>query len=103
MPRTIAGVPVISTRDLLHGHMFDENGNQTALEGYPTDAMIYYLADDARVIVRPSGTEPKTKCYYEVVGALQETDAYDVALAKTETRLTQLVERHQDELKHLLS
>ncbi|MEO0576906.1 MAG: phospho-sugar mutase, partial [Pseudomonadota bacterium] len=88
MPRTIAGVPVISTRDLLHGRMFDENGNETALEGYPTDAMIYYLADDARVIVRPSGTEPKTKCYYEVVGALHETDAYDVAFAKTETRLT---------------
>ncbi len=33
----------------------------------PTDGLRYYLADGARVIVRPSGTEPKIKCYLEVV------------------------------------
>lgn len=33
----------------------------------PTDGLRYVLADRARVIVRPSGTEPKVKCYLEVV------------------------------------
>jgi phosphomannomutase len=33
----------------------------------PTDGLRYRLADQARVIVRPSGTEPKVKCYLEVV------------------------------------
>jgi phosphomannomutase len=33
----------------------------------PTDGLRYVLADHARVIVRPSGTEPKVKCYLEVV------------------------------------
>ncbi|MGZ5405292.1 MAG: phospho-sugar mutase, partial [Nocardioides sp.] len=33
----------------------------------PTDGLRYHLADGARVIVRPSGTEPKLKCYFEVV------------------------------------
>lgn len=33
----------------------------------PTDGLRYRLADGARVIVRPSGTEPKVKCYLEVV------------------------------------
>ena len=33
----------------------------------PTDGLRYHLADGARVIVRPSGTEPKLKCYLEVV------------------------------------
>ncbi|RNL62988.1 phospho-sugar mutase [Nocardioides marmoriginsengisoli] len=33
----------------------------------PTDGLRYQLADHARVIVRPSGTEPKVKCYLEVV------------------------------------
>jgi phosphomannomutase len=33
----------------------------------PTDGLRYLLADRARVIVRPSGTEPKIKCYLEVV------------------------------------
>lgn len=33
----------------------------------PTDGLRYWLAGNARVIVRPSGTEPKIKCYLEVV------------------------------------
>lgn len=33
----------------------------------PTDGLRFYLADDSRVIVRPSGTEPKLKCYLEVI------------------------------------
>jgi phosphomannomutase len=33
----------------------------------PTNGVRIYLADNVRVIVRPSGTEPKIKCYIEVV------------------------------------
>ncbi|KAB8198066.1 phospho-sugar mutase [Nonomuraea phyllanthi] len=33
----------------------------------PTDGLRYLLSGDARVLVRPSGTEPKLKCYLEVV------------------------------------
>ena len=33
----------------------------------PTDGLRFTLAERARVVVRPSGTEPKLKCYLEVV------------------------------------
>lgn len=56
-PAQLAGSPVISVEDLSQG--------STTLP--PTDGMRYYTQDDSRVIVRPSGTEPKLKCYLEVL------------------------------------
>jgi phosphomannomutase len=41
---------------------------------YPgTDALQFDLADGRRVIVRPSGTEPKLKCYLQAIGTSRES------------------------------
>ncbi|MEU1378260.1 phospho-sugar mutase [Streptomyces triculaminicus] len=63
-PVVLAGLHVVSAEDLTKG--------TESLP--PTDGLRYALAGDeagevsgARVIVRPSGTEPKLKCYLEVV------------------------------------
>ncbi|MFE7901935.1 phospho-sugar mutase [Streptomyces sp. NPDC057424] len=55
-PTALAGLPITRTDDLTKG----------TAELPPTDGLRYTL-DGARVIVRPSGTEPKLKCYLEVV------------------------------------
>ena len=41
-----------------------------------TDGLMFELIDDRRVIIRPSGTEPKLKCYLQAVGKTSsEADA----------------------------
>lgn len=47
----------------------------------PTDGLRIHL-NDARIIVRPSGTEPKIKCYLEVIVPIEST----LAVAKSQAR-----------------
>lgn len=56
----------------------------------PTDGLRYRLADGARVIVRPSGTEPKLKCYLEVVVPVNPEDGVDAARIAAVGRLDAL-------------
>ncbi|KNX37812.1 phospho-sugar mutase [Luteipulveratus halotolerans] len=52
----------------------------------PTDGLRYYLADGTRIIVRPSGTEPKLKVYFEAVVPVEGDDLADARTEAT-TRL----------------
>jgi phosphomannomutase len=56
----------------------------------PTDGLRYHLADGARVIVRPSGTEPKLKCYLEVVVPVDAEAGVDAARISAAARLDAL-------------
>jgi phosphomannomutase len=53
----------------------------------PTDGLRYLLADHARVIVRPSGTEPKVKCYLEVIVPVEPGGDVDAARISAAGRL----------------
>ena len=56
-PADVAGTSVIAMDDL-----------EQPTDGLPpTDGLRFTLAGGARIIVRPSGTEPKIKCYLEVI------------------------------------
>jgi phosphomannomutase len=75
-PTSLGGLEVLQVDDLAQG----------SADLPPTDGLRFQLADRARVIVRPSGTEPKVKCYLEVVvpveaGAEDGVDAARIAAA----------------------
>jgi len=44
----------------------------------PTDGLRIWLDDEIRIIIRPSGTEPKVKCYVEVISHEGASAAQDV-------------------------
>lgn len=52
----------------------------------PTNGVRIYLGDNIRVIVRPSGTEPKIKCYIEVVSESREESELVIAELEKELR-----------------
>ena len=70
-PASLGGLTVTAADDLTRG-----DGGLP-----PTDGLRYRLAGGARVVVRPSGTEPKLKCYLEVVVPVTTTPADARALA----------------------
>ncbi|NMR30372.1 phospho-sugar mutase [Crystallibacter degradans] len=63
-PSSFGGSPVDSTLDLAEG----------SADLPPTDGLQYLTRDGSRVIIRPSGTEPKLKCYIEVVQPVDGAD-----------------------------
>jgi phosphomannomutase len=56
----------------------------------PTEGLRYHLAEGARVIVRPSGTEAKLKCYLEVVVPVNPEDGVEAARISAAGRLDAL-------------
>jgi phosphomannomutase len=76
-PTDVGGLPVVRIDDLAEG----------SLSLPPTDGLRYFLADGSRVIVRPSGTEPKLKVYLEAIVAVEESSGLLAAREEAARRL----------------
>ncbi len=76
-PSALAGSPITQVVDLVDGY-----------EGLPpTDGLLLLTDDDTRVIVRPSGTEPKVKCYIEVISPVDsDADTEQLTTVRHEAR-----------------
>ncbi len=91
-PSSLVGSPVVEAVDLARGSEEERLGLP------PTEGLRLVAEDGTRVIIRPSGTEPKVKCYLEVIAPLDpDASDDDVTAARTEAR------RRLDALKHELT
>jgi phosphomannomutase len=88
-PAVLAGVAVVDKEDLSEGRHLP-----------PTSGLVWHLADRSRVIIRPSGTEPKLKTYLEVIEPIdgrpleQARQAASARLATLEEAVSRLLGAH---------
>ena len=97
-PKAINGVAISVVEDLQSSLRFVIGGNTEAINLPASDVLIYHLEDGSRIIVRPSGTEPKVKVYYETVTKFEGTETYDDTRLRGEKYMEELIEQHQQEL-----
>jgi phosphomannomutase len=84
-PKELAGHPIDQVVDLLRG----EGGLP------PSDVLVFKLAGGRRVIMRPSGTEPKLKSYYEVRVEVTAGESIASARIRGLAELASLRDAHQ--------
>ncbi len=93
-PKTIADIPVLTLEDYLHHTSLNlATGHKEPLLLPKSDVLRFWLEDGTKIVVRPSGTEPKIKIY----GALTEkhnlpdSHAVEKAIASCDKRLDVLL------------
>lgn len=63
-PHAIAGQGVVSIEDYeKKTRLYLDTGKTEGLDLPQSDVLLFYLADKTRLVIRPSGTEPKVKIY----------------------------------------
>lgn len=82
-PRLLGRTPVAGVHDLAEG----------LGEVPPTDGLALDAVNGDRVIIRPSGTEPKLKCYLEAVEPVSDAAGVSAALATAAGRLADIKSR----------
>jgi phosphomannomutase len=98
-PQAIAGRQVMVTEDYKTSQRHLADGRTESIDLPVSDVLVYQLDGGARVIVRPSGTEPKLKCYYELVTDIAADEAFQDAQQRADEQLSMLIAEHQIHLQ----
>ncbi|MDE5754069.1 MAG: phospho-sugar mutase [Oscillospiraceae bacterium] len=72
-PETIGGLKVVSVSDYITSETLDiTSGQKTPITLPKSNVLVFDLEQGAKVVIRPSGTEPKIKSYYTTIGTTME-------------------------------
>jgi phosphomannomutase len=90
-PRELGGEPVVAVRDYLASNRRSlGDGAMTPIDLPKSDVLAFELEGGTRVTVRPSGTEPKIKYYFDVVEPLTSDEPLSAGKTRAEARLAKL-------------
>lgn len=89
-PDTLGGVEVAAERDLTRGTGRRRDGTPLVIDLPRSDVLAYDLVDGSRVLVRPSGTEPKIKLYFEVREQVDPGETLAAAEQRAQDRIRRL-------------
>jgi phosphomannomutase len=88
-PASIAGERVASTTDYA-ARPRTGSAEATGIALEPSNVLAFVLASGARVIARPSGTEPKAKFYFDVREEIRLGEPVKTAMARSRARLARI-------------
>lgn len=94
-PKILAEKPVKVMEDYLtHVKVHPETGEKEALVLPKSDVLRFWLADGTKIVVRPSGTEPKIKLYCAIQEKHHHVDRHDMekAIAACDRRLDEILQ-----------
>ena len=91
-PKTLAGSSVVVMKDFQSLVKTNTTDGTTEKLDMPTTSNVlqYFTADDTKVSIRPSGTEPKIKFYIEVRDNLKDAADYAAAQERADKKIEQL-------------
>ena len=90
-PKTIAGSPVVLTKDYQTLVAKDAAGNETKLDFPATSNVLqFFCQDGTKVSVRPSGTEPKIKFYCEIKDTMCCASQYNALEEKAKAKVEEI-------------
>lgn len=82
-PKSLAGLPVVLVKDFKLMKQTDGKGVVSALSmPEPSNVLQYFTSEGDKVSIRPSGTEPKIKFYFEAKGVMASPDSFDDSKTK---------------------
>ena len=90
-PTQMAGYEVLSARDYKADTIRNLKTGEVTPTGLPASNVLYYdMTGNAWLCVRPSGTEPKIKFYFGIVGkSLEDADAKAKEMAEAVSGLVE--------------
>lgn len=91
-PKEIGGQKVVLMKDIQAGIAYHlDKGTQETIALPKSNVLQFFTADGSKITVRPSGTEPKIKFYFGVIGQLPDIQQYDEANAALQTKIKGII------------